>query len=308
MKKGIQTGLILAAAGLLLYAAGYAMSESEPEVSRPGAYHKRTVVSNAAITEFTLEDSNTDITLSPSEDGAFRVTYYENDRERYEVDLDEEGGSLRMEKQVDRKWYEWIGHFTVEAHPVKVEIPASALAALKVRTSNASISLDGLNGQGMELVSSNGQIRVTDAACAKGISASTSNARVIIENTRAGGILSASSSNGDISMLKVQGKNVKADTSNARVTMNKAAAEEDVAAFTTNGDIELNTMVFGGSLEARTSNSSIRGTIDGRRTDYSISSGTSNGDNNLPNGQSGGEKSISVHTSNGSIDFTFLKD
>ena len=58
------------------------------------------------------------------------------------------------------------------------------------------------------------------------------------------------------------------------------------------------------AVSLRTSNASIRGVLPGSRQDWQIDSGTSNGKNSLPASQPG-QKPLSAHTSNGSIQITF---
>ena len=56
-----------------------------------------------------------------------------------------------------------------------------------------------------------------------------------------------------------------------------------------------------------TSNSSIKGNIDDSMSNYSIETSTSNGKSNLPNKFGTGNKKLTAHTFNGSINIVFNK-
>ena len=62
----------------------------------------------------------------------------------------------------------------------------------------------------------------------------------------------------------------------------------------------------GAAVNLKTSNSSIRGELPGRQSDWAIESRTSNGKNSLPKQQPGG-KPLTAHTINGSIDLRFAE-
>ena len=78
----------------------------------------------------------------------------------------------------------------------------------------------------------------------------------------------------------------------------------DLSLKTSNGPIEC-AAIAGDSIRMETSNGRIRGTIQGRAGDFSITSQTSNGTNSLEDLSGQGAKTLAVKTSNGSIEIDF---
>ena len=111
----------------------------------------------------------------------------------------------------------------------------------------------------------------------------TSNARIAADDTNAGKMLKMVTSNGSISAVNVSAPKFIAHTSNGSIKVQG---------------------INSGEITIATANGSIAGTIPGRMEDYAITSKTSNGKNNLPNGTAGAKK-LDVRTSNGSISVDF---
>ncbi len=130
--------------------------------------------------------------------------------------------------------------------------------------------------------------------------------KVIVEiPVRFKGDLNIHTSNGRLSIQNLSLSHVRLQTSNGAIHMeNLDCLSSD--ARTSNGAIKIDHL-SGGNISLHTSNGAIKGTIRGNMQDYAISSGTSNGSNNLPNVCLDGKaKKLSAHTSNGKIGIEFI--
>ena len=188
---------------------------------------------------------------------------------------------------------------------VRIRVPADMLLALDITTSNGKINLSGLGGMGsIRLRSSNGAIYLTQTRC-KQLSIHTSNALITMDQVSGMDAVSARSSNGRIQANSVSSRGViDLRTSNARINAENCAGEHLLYLQTSNGHVETMGCHFP-SLQLKTSNGGISGTLPGSMSDYSLDCRTSNGFCNLPKFQPGGSKTLLAHTSNGSINISF---
>ena len=156
----------------------------------------------------------------------------------------------------------------------------------------------------MDLRTSNARLDAKNFALWGTASFITSNAKMDVENVGAKSMV-VKGSNGSIDLEKIQSKHsLSVTSSNGKIKAEKIHAPEAITLRTSNARItveDLDTAV----LEMGTSNGRIEGKLPGRRSDYTISSGTSNGKNSLPRQQEGGSKTLAARTSNGRIEVSF---
>ena len=260
------------------------------------------------------------------------LIYYTCADDPYEMNLDD--GVLTLEKVPDVKRH---SRFTFSilgglinmgwnksAPTVELFIPRDALMDLQAHTTNCSIRVSDCQALcQVDLKTSNSRIEATDLSCIN-LSCVTGNARLVFKNVRARQQLTGKTTNSRIEATGLRsGGDMQLTTTNTRIeardlqtfgsliltTSNSGLLAEDCAA---KGELRLNTSngkletwrSQGASVNLRTSNGNIRGTIPGRQQDWAIESHTSNGSNSLPKHQPG-EKPLTVNTSNGSIDLHF---
>ena len=136
------------------------------------------------------------------------------------------------------------------------------------------------------------------------VSINTSNSPIEIDYVSAGQVI-ANTSNGAITLDEVTvAGTVDVMSSNGTLTARQVTARDKMRMETSNGRISVD-QAASAVIELISSNSSISGSVAGKRSDYSVSSGTSNGENNLVDGGKGNLK-MTVYTSNGNINIRFL--
>lgn len=148
---------------------------------------------------------------------------------------------------------------------VYIEISEPALKHLNVTTTNGEINLDGFALDDAQLDTTNDDINLTSMKFNKQLNGITTNGEVYLED----------------------------------VTVHVGDLQ------TTNDSIYLEDTSITRSLSAETTNADIEGTINDPKKDFSISSSTTNGDNDLGNSSDNGKKKLDVMTTNGDISFDF---
>ena len=272
-----------------------------------------------------LDAENMAIEILPASDGQVTLSYFTRKQDEYTARVD--GDVLTLTHRSDPSWARRIVHnfFFRPAAPVKVtlRLPEDAALDLSAVTRNAVIEARGMRGLGiLDLKSSNGSLTAETVKCREAV-LRTSNARVTLRDAVCGNVCRLQSSNGSIILENCGAAgSVECVTSNAAARAENVRCGDTLLLRTSNGSIQARDVSAqsvtlhssNGSLLAedlranavslRTSNASIRGVLPGAQQDWQIDSGTTNGKNSLPASQPG-QKPLSAHTSNGSIQITF---
>ena len=246
------------------------------------------------------------------------VNYEDDPNGKYEVSL--EGGVLTLKYTAEkRSFFRNIFGWRQKAAEVTVELPNGWEGIADIRTANAAVSASVAINELM-MHTSNGTIVLEDTTIRR-INGNTSNGALRLENVTCGE-MELGTSNGRIVAQDITGKTVKLTSGNASVNVH-AATVNDLFIKSSNGGLRIED-VTGGKLHAQTSNGSVKvsginaedvtlissngsisGDICGEMSDYAITSKTSNGKNNLPNGTAGARK-LDVRTSNSNIAIEFV--
>jgi len=283
--------------GLALYFVGMAAYASEDKSAAGSGYSevvyekKEYSAQVQDITEILLQARNMPITVKSTTGSEITLHYYTSEKDPYDVAL--EGGVLSLRYRYKNlfsqgNWFSGWNIFSVvsQTNPeIEITVPEAYAGAFKLNTSNANVTVSGF--------SETGDVR-----------AETSNGTVNLSNLSAA-ILNVKTSNGAVTLEKViSSGRLTAETSNGAMTVRQAAAQDGMFLHTSNGHITVD-QVTSKEIELRSSNASITGSVGGKREEYTVSSSTSNADNNL--GSSGsGQFRLTVNTSNGAINVRFL--
>ena len=283
-----KAGLVLAA-GLALYLVIIAVSAMSGKATEL-VYEKRDyTVSAAGIEEIRIRARNMPVSVTPSDGSEITVHYYTSEKDPYEVTLD--GGVLTLKYKNDiftdiSNWFSGVFRVFSNSNPrVEVIVPAAYAGTLQLDTSNAPVNVSGLISLGnVRIKTSNAPIEANNVSALM-IQAHTSNGAVTLDKAAVSGAVDMKSSNGTLTARQVVARgSLLMETSNGRIVVDQVA---------------------GAAIELKSSNGSITGTVEGKRSDYTISSHTSNGDDSLGDGGKGQFK-LTVKTSNGNIDIRFL--
>lgn len=246
------------------------------------------------------------------------VNYEDDPNGKYEVSL--ENGVLTLKYIAEkRSFFRSIFGWRQTQQEVTVELPDGWAGTADISTMNvsiyASVAIDTLL-----LHTTNGSIVLDDVRASR-ISGSTTNGAIKIEDVKFED-MELGTYNGRIVVNGICGSMAKLTSSNATANVQDATVN-DLFIKSSNGGLRIED-VTGGKLHAQTSNGSVKvsginaedvtlissngsisGDICGEMTDYAVTSKTSNGKNNLPNGTAGARK-LDVRTSNASIAIEFV--
>ncbi|MDD2429817.1 MAG: DUF4097 family beta strand repeat-containing protein [Eubacteriales bacterium] len=279
-------------AGVMLAAGLVLLSGMRAASARELVYDKKDyTVSAAGIQEIRIKARNMPLEVTAVQGDEILINYYTSDEDPYEVSLD--GGVLTLKYKNDdffgiSSWFSGALNVIDNTNPkVQVFVPQAYAGMFMLDTSNASVNMSDLTQSGdVHIETSNGRIEVKNVA-APLVEAHTSNGAVTLDEVSVSGAIDMKSSNGALTAGAVNARDkLRMETSNGRIVLDR---------------------VISADIELRTSNGSVSGSVEGRRGDFTIASDTSNGDDNLGDGGNG-QKRLTVHTSNGNIDISFLDE
>ena len=154
--------------------------------------------------------------------------------------------------------------------------------------------------------SSNSSITFEDVSAVSEIGADCKNGSITFKNVSADYVL-ALTTNSKAGMENVDADKLRIETTNGRIELKNVNAST-INASTSNGEIVLNNVDIDTSLEAKTSNSSIKAVFAGNSGDYSYDVKTSNATVTIDDEKYGtkysggsGNASVTLKTSNGNV-------
>ena len=292
--------------GLVVFGVGFAMTGFNlSKLSTEAEFIEKSFVSPSGVSGIVIEDSNIAVKIIASPDDKVHVTYFENDKEFYEISQSK-SGTLVITKKNDRKWYDYIFNLRFQSVHLTVAVPGNFSGDLSVKSSNSPIDASDIKAANILLDSSNARITASNVSVSAKFKASTSNGAITLSKVTALGDIVCDSSSGGITLDQVEGNTIETDTSNQDVVLTSVVSNDRIAIKTSNASIAFNDIQFKTGLDCYTSNGVVKGSLLGKLSDYTITSKTSNRKNDLPENQSGGAKTLVIETSNAPIVIGFM--
>ena len=286
MKKSGKTSIIVAVVlvviGLFIGGIGFAMSGFDPRKLSTVSYDRiEKVINPQDITSIYANIKSEDIEIVYKDIDEIRVTYYDNKYEEYEIST--RNDQLWIQFEDNRPWYKHIGVFIGKMDcDIVVEVPRNLKLDIEVNSRSGCIYVDGLITGKLDIETSSGDVELKNITSDILIMETTSGS--VEANDLSIGSITAESTSGDVELNNCYGDKLLMDTVSGSVDFHKIEYS-DITLSSTSGDIE--------------------GTIVGSRQEYSISSETTSGDNNLGNYDYNGTKSLKVSTTSGDIEIDF---
>lgn len=248
--------------------------------------HNPGYASTTPIHTINVEAENVRIEVVPVTSGTIRVLF--NPRENCDyVTFSEQNGEFNF-RHTMRNFLSWNWRSLFHGPWIlTLEVPVDFAGNLRVKSSNAAISVNGLKHlANSQFITSNARIRVDNFHCNSALIQST---------------------NASLDLNNLSGDQLEAVTNNGRVTAYGCTFTFGLLLSTRNGAVEGNNLI-GDNIVMKTSNGAVRGSIIGDIRDYSIQSHTVNGSNNLQNcNYPDQKKHLVAKTSNGRIDVAFIR-
>lgn len=303
MKKLTIIGSIICLIGAIVFVSAFApIGWDITKISTRPEYEKKQFSTENTNQTITLKDTDKSVTVKLSDDNQIHIIYYENEKEQYQI---EDSTNLTMKNERSYQWYETIFNIDFQFPSTTILLPPDFNGELNIETSNAQISIDSIAASLLTASTRNGYINANQLSNVQTIFLSTSNNTIDATDITAYGKFTAVTTNGGITLTNIVAQDMEAVTSNNRITADNVQFKQNMMLQTSNGNIKFQNLTAGISTMLSTSNGSVIGTINGKVSDFTIQSHTSNGAKNLPDNFKSGDNQLNITTSNGNIDVTF---
>ena len=223
------------------------------------------------------------------------------------------------------KVYDTAKKITIEAKSGRVEVEEVALpsadfnvtsgfvefdevtcaGALSISTASGMIVLDKVRTAGaLSIRATSGSIHLSDIKCGGDLSIDGTSGSLRLETIWVGGSLMAGRTSGTITGEAITCKgDLLLQTNSGAIHVDDASAAS-LQARATSGSLKFEDLMAN-DIHLETTSGAIRATIKGKMSDYTITSSTTSGSNNLPEYQTGAEKTLVAKATSGSIKVKF---
>ncbi|MCR5323662.1 MAG: DUF4097 family beta strand repeat-containing protein [Lachnospiraceae bacterium] len=245
---------------------------------------------------------------------------------KHEYDLNESEGKVSLIRR-NIKSILWGIHYLFLDTTIEVTVPVSFEGNIELNCTSGKIELSDINAENLSSHTTSGAFRASDinlknkaeigntsgsikinTFSAKDISASTTSGSVNMNgvNAERGIKIHTGSGSIGISDSKVS-NNIDLSDHSGIIKIERVVADGDLCAHNTSGGVHFNAIDIGGNIVLKSTSGSIKGSIVGNENDYSISSKTTSGINNLRdlNNSMSGRKMLDANTTSGSIKIVF---
>lgn len=292
--------------GVAIFFAGFYMLDfNEKELATENFFEEKSYTSSKTITTILVDDANFDIKVKNSADDKIHISYFENDKKKYEIS-ESDSGVLNVSKKDSRDWYNYFLNIQFESPTLTLEIPINFSGDITIDTSNSDITLENINAANINLTTSNDQIIVKNTIASGSLNLKSSNGDVFVSDTKVSKNIICNTSNDEINFSNVECESLNAQSNNGDISLKSVSSDKDIYLKTSNDDITLDTVKLGTELKCINSNGEVKGSVTGSIADYSFNCRTSNGDCNIPKDLKSGSKIIDIRTSNDDINIQFV--
>ena len=220
MSKGAKLGLILSLsfllAAIILFVGGMSMLDWDFGKLSTNPPVTNTYLFDEPVRDISVIADTADIKIAPSSDGKIQVVCQEREHVRYAVSVDD--GTLEIQMQDTRKWYQQITSF-VNYTKVTVYLPEGTYGALSIHGTTGNIHLSGGYTFGdVDVTVSTGDIMM---------------ARISAKD------LNLSASTGKVTLEALQCRNLNSESSTGKTMLSQVFVAEKLQLHSDTGNIVL---------------------------------------------------------------------
>lgn len=295
--------------GMILLGGAIAMVKFDFERLSTVKYETNEHTVSEAYRDISIKTKTADVVLVPHEGVETKVVCLEQTKMRHAVRVEE--GRLIIEVEDTRKWYEYIGIFSVSSPKITVYLPSDAYGALTVSSDTGRVEIPSdfhfervdiseHTGGVTMLASASGDVKIkttTGAILVEGITAgslelSVSTGRVTLSDTVCAGNLQVTVSTGRANLTDVRCNNLTTSGSTGNVKLTRVLAVGMMKIRRSTGDVILDG-VDAAELDIETDTGDVRGSL---RSPKLFDVETDTGIRRYPSTVSGGKCKIRTDT------------
>lgn len=241
------------------------------------------------FTNITVIASTADILFLPSDDETCRIAFHESENIRHIVTV--EDGTLLIQREDTRKWYEYIG-INFSKQRITVYLPQGQYGNLAIRASTSDVTIcHPYTFSEIQIALSTGDIQITDVH-AETMYLSVSTGDIEAANLVCSSILSVFVSTGKSELKNISCHNFSSGGGTGDVSLQNVVATGTMTVLRSTGDITLSGC-DAGELIIETNTGDVNGTLLSKKMFFAH---TDTGRIEVPNTNTGGRCEITTDT------------
>ena len=318
-------GLIIAAGacvlGALLIALSISLTRGDWSKLNMSTieYEKLQYDCTSDISAIEIYETSNEVMVVPGDVKKATVNYFYN--EKYlNYEITEQNGTLTVKRLKGKKNIDFSFGFEFEWPEVVVTVPdkeyekicinlssggakVSDIDVNRIDVSNSSglISLENVDASMIDVSNTSGAINLSDIT-ADTVEATSTSGGVKLSNVTAP-FVTAEATSGSLSLENIVASDVNTKVSSGFLNLRGVKAD-NINGKTTSGSVKVENLDAAKSISLEATSGSIRGTIIGNESDFSIISNTGSGSSNVES-RIGGDKELNLKTTSGSIHVDF---
>lgn len=321
MKRLYGIAGLIALLGAALLGVGLLMLRGS-SVERRGfsttSFKERIFESNT-VKDIEIKDSYESVIIEKGDTDKLTIRYYVPENED-NVSISENNGLVKFERKktkininlsinmqdtstVVTLPKDFKGTVDASATSGTVRIKDIQCENLAVTTSSGSIQLENIvSDKSAEIVVTSGAIKISSLTASNDVSVTALSGSIGIENITCNN-LGVEDTSGSVKVANATGKTASFEASSGSTKLDNVSFDDKVNISASSGSIHFEALKSN-NISAEASSGSIKGTIAGKQSEYSVISKTSSGSCNLENTREG-NKTLDVKTTSGSINVSF---
>ncbi len=310
MKKVTKIMLVIAGitlvSGLLMLSITYALVGGNlSKLSTGEDFEKKEYeVSESEIDNLEIDLHSNAIEIVGTDTDKIHITYYENDTQKYEIT--ESDKTLKLRQIPIHKISFFVLNFDFEAYSVKIEMPEELVGHLEIDNLSGSVKLDDLSvGEDLSINIASGSLKTNHISCSQNAIVLASSGSVKMYDSIVSEDAKLDLSSGSLTIQNFEAGNFDANVSSGSAHLTNVKVNQVLRCNGSSGTIQFDQMDSNDKIIISAASGSIRGSIVGKMSDYTIHSKVSSGSCNLPEFMEGGSKQLDVNAQSGSIKIEF---
>lgn len=294
---------VLLCAGLAVAFVGFALLDfNVMNFDTEPPYVERSYSCPADVGEITLSDDNANLNIVASKDGKIHISYYENINKTYRIELSD--GALSVTKQTEESFIDYLS-ISVSTPTLTLSLPADYSGEVNVDLGDGDISVEGTSIRSLTVNSDSGNVFVRDCVFKGYLDLKTDRGGIHIYETDVAENCKLSGKNGEVFLWSLTAGDVYANSRGGLITLAHVKAGT-IHAEGTSKDIITSCISFETDAHLMSASGDIRGSVVGNEEDFSFYCTAPNGECNVGNLPSRGDKSLHVKTEQGDINLIFV--
>ncbi len=257
MRKSVKVFIIIASSlvgmGILFLSLSIAMGGTELifKAKSNGDYNVLSATFDE-VEALEISDVSNDVRIVKSENNEVKVTYAMS--ENFGYYLKQIDGTLYIEYDDFREWYEFIGIFSLRSQELVVELPEKTLEKLSVKTTSGSIKATEILSEETTLKSTSGNIETGGNVGELTASVVSGNIKITADTVAKD--VNISTTSGNISFYGITANDTKLGVTSGDIYLNNASLNS-VETDTMSGDVEFKDVICSGNMDIKTTSGEI---------------------------------------------------